>query len=271
MKKLMLNELDSEGLIINSGKAELIQTEYKIILDKVLNCCLENISKDNLIGIYIRGSVAVGRAIKNLSDIDCVVIVKENISNCRWKILLSENIIRMFPFVTMLDLTIVTQNDIVSSQSLIRLKTNLVAQSVCLYGKNIFDTISSVKPDRKLAINLYKNLRCELTELRDYFSSNGIEKEFQKVIRPPKFWCVWIMRDIIRSGLALVMIDKPVYSQDLETCLEVFSQTYPEYQNMMQQALILERNSTNDKGVVLGFLDSFLTDYLALWKKKANI
>ncbi|MEM5773304.1 MAG: hypothetical protein QXL86_03755 [Candidatus Aenigmatarchaeota archaeon] len=78
------------------------------------------------------------------------------------------------------------------------------------------------------------------------------------------------MRTILRSGLGLVMMKKPIYSPDLKTCLEVFSKEYPEYVEEMEKAFKWAIKPISNKKEILKFLDNFLPKFLMLWKETKN-
>lgn len=53
--------------------------DYKIVLNNIKET-YENIIKDNLVGIYVHGSIALGCFNWDKSDIDFIVVVKEKLS-----------------------------------------------------------------------------------------------------------------------------------------------------------------------------------------------
>lgn len=269
----MINLLDKNGFIINCGNKDVIQAEYLPIIALICNTVVKELSKDNIESIYIRGSVAIGKAMKDFSDIDCVVITKKPIpeSRLKWRKRFDSNLRRKYSFVTLVDLTIVSGDELFTNPDYARLMVNLRSQSICVYGK---DTISRIippsKPNKALALFLYKDIQKELNDLQKYFREEKNKRYFQGVVRPTKFWCVWIMRDILRSGLGLVMIKEPIYTQSLEDCCYFFCRVYPKYKDQMKMALFFERNPSSSKKEISKYLDSFLSDYLALWDKIGN-
>lgn len=180
------------------------------------------------------------------------------------------NLQRKYPFVTLVDMTVIPLDTILNEKEFSNLKIYLKTQSVCLYGEDIRSRIKDVKPGRELALEMYGDLREKLQELQDFFSGAGPEKTYLGEERPVEFWCVWTMRTILRSALGLVMISDPVYSQDLETCAETFSSRYPECRRYTDRALFWAMNPTNEKGEIHEYLKEFTPKYMALWDKALN-
>lgn len=75
----MLFKISNDGSVINEAHLNKVQPEYLSIL-KIINSYYKDVLKDNLVGIYIRGSVSVGRAKPYISDIDSVAITHRNVT-----------------------------------------------------------------------------------------------------------------------------------------------------------------------------------------------
>ena len=167
-------------------------------------------------------------------------------------------------------MTVISQENLFEDKEFSNLKIYLKTQSVCLYGKDIVKEIKDVKPGSELALEMYGDLPEKLQDLEKIFSHNTTEKTYLGEKRPIEFWCVWTMRTILRSGLGLIMFKKPVYSQDLQTCAEVFSTEYPEYEQYMEKAILWAMNPTTERKEIQEYLKEFSPKYIALWDKAIN-
>jgi hypothetical protein len=223
---------------------------------------------NDLLSIYIRGSVSTGRAKANISDVDSVAIVKRKLTRKKllWTIKAADNLEKKYPKAGLIELTIVSLKELLKSKKYRNLRICLKTQSVCLMGKDILPQLSKVKPGKKLGIYLYGDLKQELETLKKIFSGKMINREYLFRRRPIKFWCVWMSRVLLRAGLGLVMIKEPIYSQDLKTCFSVFIKEYPEYKKEAQQLLKWSIRPTSNKKQLFNFLDNFAPRFLKLWQ-----
>lgn len=263
----MLYPIDKNGLVINEASVAKIQEQYKVPIRQVEKICKDSL-EGNLQSIYVRGSVSVGRAIIGISDLDIVVIVNTDISESDRTIILSRilEIRETFSFITLIDITILTQETLLNAPEYKNLPIYLKTQSCCLFGESILDTLPSVKPGKDLAIKMYSNLEAEFSDLRNVVAGINQSRQYLYQTQPLKFWCVWTMRTLLRSGLGLVMAEKMLYSQDLKTCFLEFSKKYPDYHKGMEKALEYAMNPIDDQKELLLFFDNFISKYLKLWQ-----
>lgn len=61
-------EVDRKGYLVNPASKDKLQDEWKPAIDDVVEAYKENFG-ENLKSVYIRGSVAKGKAIEYVSDI----------------------------------------------------------------------------------------------------------------------------------------------------------------------------------------------------------
>lgn len=267
----MLYDINKAGAVVNDAHIDRIQEQYRPILEKINDFYIKKLG-DNLLSIYIRGSVSVGRAKPFISDIDSVAIVSTDISYKEQKEIYeySKKLQKKYLFVTLVDMTVISQKTLLEDKEFSNLKIYLKTQSVCLHGKDIVREIEDVKPGRELALKMYGDISEKLKELEKIFLHGTKEKTYLGEKRPVEFWCVWTMRTILRSGLGLVMLKRPVYSQDLKTCAEVFSAEYPEQRQYMEKAIFWAMNPIANREEISEYLKEFSPKYIALWGQALN-
>ncbi|MFH1183223.1 MAG: nucleotidyltransferase domain-containing protein [Candidatus Moraniibacteriota bacterium] len=263
----MIFKTDKDGFIINEGDLSKIQPEYRGILEEIKKCSIENLGK-KLLGIYIRGSVSTGKAVRGISDIDTVIISKGKIprKDRFWSVKLSKDLERKYPFIEGADITIVGSKDILTSKKYFGLRVNLVTQSVNLYGKEILHRTKTPKPGIELSKKMLDGMESELTYLRRIFKGEIKKPEYNDRRRPTKFWCIWMARTMLRGGMGILMLKRPVYSRDLKDCLELFSKEYPEYKKYMEKAYFWSMHSTSNKSELVNYIDDFGPKLLEIWK-----
>ena len=111
--------------------------------------------------------------------------------------------------------------------------------SVCISGDNIQDKI----PDFKLS-----------TIPRSYYDLGKIIEKLKRNLFDPnvdpsriKMMMGWISKKIVRNGFELIMDDSDVYTRDLYQCWKLFSEKYPEKEDLMKKALEKAIYPTEDR------------------------
>lgn len=230
-----IQKLDDDGCVINSLSIENIQPEYALILQEIVDLYQVHF-KDILDSIYIRGSVAKGAAIPDISDIDTVAFVNRDLTEeeneKRSKI--SEPIRKKYPYVTGVEILTLPIESIERNQ---KVKFLLKTQCLCIYGKDLAENI----PKQPLGIGSYSHF-FSLEE-----SMEGIKKWREEEEDPKEERiCSWIMKGIVRTGFELVMEKEQCYTRDLYPCYERFAKHYPEQAEAMLNILTLAVYPTDD-------------------------
>lgn len=266
--KHMLYKINKNGFIVNEANIKKIQPYYKKILKEIDRLYVDKLG-DNLLSVYVRGSVSVGRAKFNISDIDSVAIIKRKLAkkDLLWIVKTANDLEKKYPKAGLVELTIISLKELLESTKYKNLRVYLKTQSICLRGKDILPQLPQIKPGKKLAICLYGNVSEELEILKKIFSNKRISRDYLFEKRPIKFWCMWMARTLLRAGSGLVMLQKPIYSQDLKTCFALFTEKYPEYTREMLQLLEWAVNPTNNRQQLFDFLDNFTPKFLKLWRE----
>ena len=71
--------VDEDGFIVSGADVELISAAYEPALDSVVSSLVENV--DGQISVYLYGSVATGEACPPQSDIDVLVVTRDDRSS----------------------------------------------------------------------------------------------------------------------------------------------------------------------------------------------
>jgi predicted nucleotidyltransferase len=226
-------KIDDEGYVINPASPEKIQEKWKPVIDDVLQAYKDQYG-DKLKGVYIRGSVAKGEAIENISDIDTfayVDIPKEEIDSA-WTSPVKERLKENYPFVKGFEADAFPLSDTETNEDQI-----FLLQSLCVYGDKI--EIRKMKPGKDMIFHF------PMTEKRMLGFQNRIDRVVSQ--EKAKSDCTWIMKNILRTGFELTMERSHKYTRDLYLCYKDFSDYYPELEPEMKEVLFLALNPTTDK------------------------
>lgn len=227
-------ELDKDGYVINSTSAAKVQEEWKPALDEIVEAYKKQYG-DKLTSVYVRGSVPKGTAIKGISDIDSLAYVslsQDEISH-DWTDEAEKKIIERHPFIQGVELSVDPAEDVANDSI-------LLAQSLCVFGKDISEGLPKLKPGKEMITHLF-HIDKQFSWLRKKLPKiENDEEEMRK-------GCLWLMKVLLRSGFELTMNRSHKYTRDLYRCYETFSEYYPEKEPEMREVLYLALNPITDK------------------------
>lgn len=180
--------------------------------------------------IYLRGSVARGNNVDGFSDIDIFALIydlEERWKMADWQPDLEKELQAEFQFVKEVEVML-TQYFEDFYQKNPRLAMIIKTQSLCIYGKDLNETILPFAPNKKMILNL--------TWLEEDVN-DFLQKE-----KNTKQDCQKITKTLIRSGFELVMEKEQKFTTDLYLCYQVFSKYFPEKEKEMRKMLHLYLN-----------------------------
>jgi len=219
----------------------------------------------------VRGSVATGKAKPPISDIDLVLVVDyERLDAAKgyFNAIVTDLVHKYAPDITEIDLTVTTIDVLLYDSDIKNLKIYMKYQSVLLRGVDILNELPGVYPGPYLAMYMYGDLESELKSLERQFSRIGEPKTYQNKERPDSFWCVWMMRTILRSAMALSMFEDSYFTQDLQECNRMAKKYYPELSDFLDESLRLAIEPSNDANYLLDFMHRYVAEYLQTWNRR---
>lgn len=207
--------MDKNGFLINDTSFERVTpTLLPLIADIITS--FQKQEKDKLHSVWLRGSVARGNFVENISDIDFFALVFE--PNIHWKkASWAEKTIKKlkhyYSFTQEIELNVSSYYTDFYQQNP-RLSFILKTQSLCLFGQNIQEQVPRFQISNHLTLN-----------------STWLEEDirfFEKIKSPDKKEIQEILKIIIRSSFELVMLREKKYTSDLYWCIHSFGKYYPE-------------------------------------------
>lgn len=225
-------ETDSEGFLINPTSMEKLQSKWKGVVDDVIGHYKEKYG-ERLTHVYVRGSVAKGEAIEDVSDVDTfayVDIPKDEIKH-GLHTEKADALKKKYPFVDDIEYGVEpTPKEIIGSDAL------MLNQSLCVFGTPL--KVPKLKPGKDTILHV-PNIHERVKYLDEFFSKEQPPEEIESA-------CVWIMKGLLRSGCELVMERSGKYTRDLYRCYELFAEYYPEKKEDMYEVLDLALNPIQD-------------------------
>lgn len=223
-----LLRVNENGFLFSDLKKNSIQPKWGKAVKKAVLILKKQIP--GIHSVYVRGSVATGRAIDYVSDVDFLVVTKKQTRDVyKQRVFYNLEILaRKFQFVTRFDVGYYTEKDIVHVKERVLVKL----RSVCVYGNDISHKIPALKPGKDICVTLL-GLEREIEQTLSEIKEGYYTKENTKAM------CTWMMKRLVRGGLELVSERDGVFTRDLYLCYENFSIHYPKYKKHSYEALEL--------------------------------
>jgi len=246
-------KLNREGFILNDSSIEVIQDVFKPLLKEVTDAILA-LNLPRIHSIYLTGSVSRGLAEPGKSDLDIFAVqeIDETHSEPYTIDLNKQKLLYQHNCISDIQTEIWPWSYVFPhapnrfSVAAFIIKTH----SICLHGENLGTQIANFPPSIDIAyddiIQIAPDIEEALLEIEQDASSDNII-----------YWCKRIMKNIIRTGFSLVMLQENRHTRDLDLCCETFCKYYPAETTHMQQALLLAAHPISSKDHLTIFLEGF--------------
>lgn len=238
-------DIDSNGYLINPTSLEKVQPEWKPVVDEIINVYKKQFG-EKLASVYIRGSVAKGQAVKNVSDIDTFSYL--NLPNdyepgdSKWAKIAEFELVNKYPFVRGIEFYESPIGTAVDD-------TVMLNQSVCVFGSPVdvpkIKIVDCIRHLNKLDIRMSTFDR-KMSQISD--------DDFEEI----KNACVWFTKEALRTGFELTIPKTGRYTRDLYLCYKDVSEYYPEQEPLMYEVLDLALNPTTKKDKIVEIKNKFL-------------
>lgn len=240
-----------DGFLIPKASKSNIQSEWLPAVEAAKEAVLRRLG-ESAKSIYLRGSVAKGKAISDVSDLDLIALVSEIekiIPVPEWQPEVQREVRSRFPFVAKVECALYSYEATITGRQPYYVGFYLTVEGVPLFGEDVSRYFSRYRPDAVLAESFHRHIARDLKHAEREIRSRT-DSGVLKI-------CVWIMRRLLRTGFALVMPEEQVFTRDLPVCLERFSKHYPGQAPEMRQALEWAVNPISDRERLTLFLDDF--------------
>jgi hypothetical protein len=199
------NETSWQKISLRWKKVILIVKKFLLKLDKSLS-------------LFLRGSIPQGKGKMFISDLDFIILVRNNrLLNNRYKLdLFKKRILKRFSYITNIELSIIRHNKI-DKLNQFYLKT----MSLNLYNDNVTYRIEHSKLNTSLIKNIQKLYLYQIEKSFRLFD----KKDFRA-------WYRWIVKKIIRLNFTLVSLILEKYSRDLYLNTKDFLYLYPQKERL---------------------------------------
>ncbi|RWZ54486.1 nucleotidyltransferase [Halobacillus fulvus] len=246
-----LCSLDDNGYMINDSDHTKINPKFQEVIELIKESCLSFLPKE-IHSIYIRGSVPRGLDVDGVSDLDAIIVTHSNLENLdlEWVEETEQWMDQKFAFVHGVELGFFPLSEVEESEYCSMIPFILKTYGVCVYGENLLPKLPNYKPDSSLANEHLLHLTALIDQAKHELTGNEDVEDIQSC-------CSWIMRIIVRAGMALVMVQEKAYTRDLFPAYQLFSKHYPEKEPEMREALWYAINPLSSSDDIVAFLNEF--------------
>lgn len=240
---------DDNGFILNEAGFEKIKPDFKGLIEEVIEYYQVHLGLD-LQSIYIRGSVPRGLGISGVSDLDTIAITNKatNEIDFGWVDKAEKELNKKFNCVNGVEFSFYHIDDISETTTFSIIPFMIKTHSVCVYGEDLNLHLPNYKADKTLGNEHLVNLKNQIEQAKEDLGGNDDLEDILDC-------CGWIMKIIVRAGLALVIEKENQYTRDLFPAYKLFSDYYPEKESEMKQALQYAINPVGNVYEIIVFLD----------------
>ncbi len=234
---------DVNGNLLPEGSVSSIESRYGEIIEKIKEKYIELLGSENILSIYVSGSVARGATDKN-SDIDTFVVVKEKMSEEAMSSLRKEikSSVSKKSLVLKIDIDFVLIGELLSGKNF-RKQFTAKLLSACVYGQDLSPQLPNFKADVETAKRLAVNIQKIVDKAKQMLS----EKETSTDV---KLTCRWVMKMILRNSFFVVMGREKKFTNSLDTMAKLFTKNFPQKSGSMDEILHLCNEPTDDKSKI---------------------
>ncbi|MDN4523910.1 nucleotidyltransferase [Fictibacillus fluitans] len=245
--------MNDNGYIINDSHLEKVKPEFYKVIEEVVENYQKHLGSD-LHSVYIRGSVPRGLGIYGVSDIDTIAITNRetNDIDLKWVDKAENDLNRKYDCIKGVEFSFYYIEDIIETINFSIIPFMIKTHSICVYGEDIAAQLPNYKADKTLGNQHLVNLKNQIKQAKEDLAGNDDKEDILDC-------CTWIMKIIVRAGLALVIDKEKQYTRDLYPAHKIFSKYYPDKESEMKQAVKYAINPTENRNVIINFLDNMGT------------
>lgn len=244
--------MDTQGYIQNDAHLKSIKPPFKAVIRDAVNAYTDHIA-DDLHSIYVTGSVARGLAVEGKSDINLFAVLTNAVDldlvMQDWIMDAEEELIAQHLCISDAHLDLWPHNYVFSDPDRFSIGAFIIkTHSVCVWGN---DLAAEIPPYRVSAAISNDDVVQILDDIEEAIAEINEEDSPANV----RYWCKRVMKNILRAGFGLVMVQEGRHTRDLDLCAATFNQYYPQHAAMMDQALAYAYKPSGKAQQVMRFLD----------------
>ncbi|SDN10079.1 hypothetical protein SAMN04488137_3532 [Fictibacillus solisalsi] len=244
---------NENGFIMNDSNLEKVNPEFYKVIEEVVDNYQKYLGSD-LHSVYVRGSVPRGLGIYSVSDLDTIALTNRetNEIDLEWVDKAEKELNRKYDCINGVEFSFYYIEDIIETITFSIIPFMIKTHSVCVYGEDVRGQLPNYKADKTLGNQHLVTLKNQIQQAKEDLAGNDDKEDILDC-------CAWIMKIIVRAGLALVIEKEKKYTRDLYPAYKIFSKYYPEKECEMKQAVYSAINPTENRNEIILFLEDMGT------------
>jgi hypothetical protein len=243
--------IDADGWIVNDAGVDQIALPYQGAVAAVVQAYRQQLGAA-LHSVYVRGTVPRGQAVPGVSDLDCFAVALGDLTELDdgWLKPTGAQIAAAYPIISDVQLEIWPYAEVLVTDRFSELSFLLQTQSACVWGEDLAPYLPRFKPDAIVANNDISQIQPDIAEAMAALQADASARNVL-------YWCRRIMKNMLRTGFSLVMLDEHQFTRDLKLCYDYFARHYPAQADEMRRVLELAIQPSTDCDRVLHVLKTF--------------
>ena len=251
---------DSDGWIVNDLDQVGMQPEWSALVDDTVAAIVGHMV-DHLDAIYLRGSVAEGRARKRTSDLDIIVLGSEAPKGLGT---LVADLERAHPVAREIAIDAFRSDQVRMDPDLAYLRVVLKAQARLLRGTDIRPYLPRVRPGRDMVFGVHNlgHRRLRLAQALEHpREGRAVGLSIQSFFRAA-----------LRSGFELLESSLERFTRDIDLCADLLVLAYPSSSALFESALdqALAPNAATAGVTADAFMAWFTPEYECTFLRDGN-
>jgi uncharacterized protein len=240
---------DCNGNIVNDSSLSNINPAFSKVIEETADLYQTHL-KEELHSIYIRGSIPRGLGIEGVSDLDTIALMNKSIQDIDlgWVDKAEQYLNQKYNCVDGVEFSFYSIEDVLETDHFSIISFMIKTHSVCVYGKDVSDRLPDYKADITLGNEHLVNLKRQIDQAKEDLVGNEDKEDIVDC-------CRWIMKIIVRAGLALVIDKESNYTRDLYPAYKAFAKHYPGKESEMKHAVHFAINPVASPDEILEFLE----------------
>ncbi|MGW0711595.1 nucleotidyltransferase domain-containing protein [Streptomyces sp. NPDC002643] len=246
--------LDSRGFIAREGALGRVAGVFRPVVVAARDRVLE-LFGDRLHSAYLYGSIPRGTARVGRSDLDVLVVLREEPSEAdrAEARALDEALDKEFPQIDGAGTLLESRARVLSEVERYDLGWFVACLCTPLLGEDLAEDLPRYRPDSLLARETNGDLAVVLESWRERIAEASSEEDRRRLVRG-------CSRRLVRTGFTLVMPRWNGWTSDLREMAEVFGRYYPQRADQMRAAAVAAYAPEADPGGHAAVLRSYVDD-----------
>lgn len=230
----------SDGTLLSIAKSKPAAAYAKAI-EQIVADILAELGSETVRSIVLRGSVACHTDLPGISDLDMVVFLHQDTPECESRLaaLAAKETILWKSLFSLVDLSCAPYDLLLRRIDMHRLYLNLRLTGITIWGEDLISDLPEPVCNRALASRIARQTWLESLQTYEMIR-NRQTVSYMGETRGCDFLCVWFLRSFCRGLIVPVMLRRPVFSLNVQTCAGLFAEEYPADSALAQQCRTFE-------------------------------